>query len=67
MEHINDISEPNIDLADALQILLEQKFVLWLELSACMWQRVDIDSLLAWINVSVTCSTLEDKFINKYP
>ncbi len=53
MGHLIEVSEPHAELVDALHILLEQKFVLWLELSACKWQTVLVKPFIAWINVSI--------------
>ncbi len=64
MEHLIEVSEPHEELIDALHILLEWKFVSWLELSACKWQTVSIKSLIAWINVSI-CLILSFKASNE--
>ncbi len=53
MEHLIDVSEPHGEFIDSLQVLLEQKFVLWLELSACKWQSVIIKPLIEWVEVSL--------------
>ncbi len=53
MEHLIDVSAPHGELIDALHILLEQKFILWLELSACKWQIMSIKPLITWIGVSM--------------
>lgn len=53
MEHFNEIQEPKKELVDALHTLLEQKFVLWLEISASAWQNVDVEPLIKWINVRI--------------
>ncbi len=65
MEHLIEVSEPQGELVYALHILLKQKIVLWLELSACKWQAVAIEPLITWISVSIYL-ILCFKVTNKY-
>ncbi|KLO05578.1 TPR-like protein, partial [Schizopora paradoxa] len=62
MEHLKEIREPCRELVDALSFFLSTKLVLWLELSACMWQNVAIESLLTWINVRFPSPCMSECF-----
>ncbi|KLO08996.1 hypothetical protein SCHPADRAFT_879924 [Schizopora paradoxa] len=63
MEHLKVVQEPNQELIDVLSFFLEHKFVLWLELSACMWQIVEIEPLIKWIDMCPSPIQLQ-KYLN---